>query len=107
VVEIEHQIEELDGWLSAYPEFVVKPAHGSGGDGALVVAGRSKSLYRSASGVLMDQPEVDHCVSNILSGLLAWAVTPTPPLIEYRVQYEGSSRGGGNEGSTLGNERSP
>lgn len=88
VVEIEHQIEELDGWLSAYPEFVVKPAHGSGGDGVLVVAGRSKSLYRLASGVLMDQPELDHYVSNILSGLFSLGGHPDTALIEYRVQFD-------------------
>jgi alpha-L-glutamate ligase-like protein len=88
VVEIEHQIEELETLLSAYPEFVVKPAHGSGGDGVLVVAGRSKDLYRLASGVLMDEPEFEHYVSNILSGLFSLGGHPDAALIEYRVQFD-------------------
>jgi len=39
VVEIEHQIAELRQSLAAYEDFVVKPAHGSGGEGILVVVG--------------------------------------------------------------------
>ncbi|MGH8573662.1 MAG: 7TM domain-containing protein, partial [Gammaproteobacteria bacterium] len=73
--------------LPAYPEFVVKPT-GSGGDGVLVVAGRSKSLYRLTSGMLMDQPELDHYVSNILSGIFSLGGHPDTALIEYRVQFD-------------------
>jgi alpha-L-glutamate ligase-like protein len=88
VVEIEHQVEELPGLLKDYPDFVIKPAQGSGGDGVLVVTGRSKQMYRLANGLLMDQAELEYYVSNILSGLFSLGGHSDKALIEYRVQFD-------------------
>lgn len=88
VVEIEHQVLALDAWLSRYPDFVIKPAQGSGGDGVLVVVGRAKNAYRLANGLLMDSAELGHYVSNILNGLFSLGGHPDKALIEYRVQFD-------------------
>jgi alpha-L-glutamate ligase-like protein len=87
VVEIEHQVGELQEMLACYPEFVIKPAQGSSGDGVLVIVGRSKYMYRLASGLLMNQAELEYYVSNILSGLFSLGGHADKALIEYRAQF--------------------
>lgn len=88
VVEIEHQIEELDTLLAVHSDFVIKPAQGSGGDGVLVVAARAREMYRLASGTIMDRAAVGYYVSNILSGLFSLGGHPDKALIEYRVRFD-------------------
>lgn len=88
VVEIEHEIRDLQEKLASYPDFVIKPAQGSGGDGVLVVEARSKHMYRLASGVLLSQAELEYYVSNILSGLFSLGGHPDKALVEYRVQFD-------------------
>jgi alpha-L-glutamate ligase-like protein len=87
VVEIEHQVGELQEMLACYTDFVIKPAQGSSGDGVLVIVGRSKYMYRLASGLLMNQAELEYYVSNILSGLFSLGGQSDKALIEYRVQF--------------------
>jgi len=88
VIEIEHQIEQLQELLAPYAEFVVKPAHGSGGEGILVVAGHSNGRYRKANGRLADKDELGHHISNILSGMYSLGGRPDCALIEYRVNFD-------------------
>ncbi len=88
VIEIEHQIRELPALLGKHASFVVKPAEGSGGDGILVIDGRSKGLYRKANGQLIDEQSLEHHVSNILAGLFSLGGHPDKALIEYRVQFD-------------------
>lgn len=88
VVEIEHQIAELQQRLSPYPDFVVKPAHGSGGEGILVITGRANGGYRKASGTLTSEEELGHHISNILSGMYSLGGLPDCALIEYRVTFD-------------------
>lgn len=86
VVEGEYQVRSLPHLLKRHPEFVIKPAHGSGGDGILIVSGRTRELYRRTSGVLMDQEELDHHVFSILGGVYSLGGQPDKALIEYCVQ---------------------
>ena len=88
VIEIEHQIEELRELLASYEEFVVKPAHGSGGEGVVVVSGYTNGRYRLASGHFMDEDELGHHISNILSGMYSLGGRPDCALIEYRVNFD-------------------
>ncbi|HKK14438.1 MAG TPA: alpha-L-glutamate ligase-like protein [Gammaproteobacteria bacterium] len=87
-VEIEHDVRRLPRMLAGRNEFVVKPARGSGGDGILVVAGRFRDMYRRVSGALMDQSDLNHHVSNILSGMYSLGGFPDKALIEYRVEFD-------------------
>src|SRR3546814_10833274 len=57
VVREEHQIADLHKTLACREQFVVKPAHGSGGDGILVITGRRGQTYRRANGDLMRSEE--------------------------------------------------
>ncbi len=88
VVEIERQIRELPQTLSRHRDFVVKPAGGSGGDGILVIIGRTKGMYRKADGRLINAAELEHQVSNILSGMYSLGGHPDKALIEYRVRFD-------------------
>ncbi|NIA26563.1 MAG: alpha-L-glutamate ligase-like protein [Desulfobulbaceae bacterium] len=71
--------------------FVVKPAQGSGGDGILVVTGRSsrkRDSFRLTSGVLISTSEIFHHISNIVSGQYSLSGNPDKALIEYCVKFD-------------------
>jgi alpha-L-glutamate ligase-like protein len=88
VVREEHEIHELHETLRSHEQFVMKPAHGSGGDGILVVVGRRGDKYRRSNGHLMSRGEFDHHLSNALSGLFSLGGHPDHLLIEYCVQFD-------------------
>ncbi|MDX1411413.1 MAG: alpha-L-glutamate ligase-like protein, partial [Nitrospirales bacterium] len=74
--------------LQPYQDFVIKPAQGSGGDGIVVITGRRKERYRKANGQLIAQEDLNHHVSNTLSGMYSLGGHPDKALIEYRVQFD-------------------
>jgi len=88
VVEIERQIRDLPLLLKQFQDFVVKPAQGTGGDGILIISGRSREMYRTSNGLLMDQGEMDYHVSSILSGMYSLGGHPDKALIEYQVKFD-------------------
>lgn len=88
VVREEHEIAELHAKLKPYDQFVVKPAHGSGGDGILVITGRRGDKYRRSNGNLMPREEFEHHLSNALSGLFSLGGHPDHLLVEYCVQFD-------------------
>lgn len=87
-LEINQQIRQIHELLNKHKEFVVKPAQGSGGDGIMVVTGRSKNMYRLIQGTLMTHEELDYHFSNILSGIYSLGGQPDKALIEYRVKFD-------------------
>lgn len=88
VVEIVHQIKALNKLLSPYEDFVIKPAHGSGGEGILVITGRYQDRYRKASGIILTEEEIGHHIANILSGMYSLGGLPDTALVEYRVKFD-------------------
>jgi alpha-L-glutamate ligase-like protein len=88
VVREEHEIEELHAKIRERDQFVVKPAHGSGGDGILVITGRRGDKYRRSNGGFISRDEFDHHLSNMLSGLFSLGGQPDHVLVEYCVQFD-------------------
>jgi alpha-L-glutamate ligase-like protein len=88
VVRSEHQVRHLPALLKDHEDFVIKPAHGSGGEGILVVASRSAANYRTVGGILMTQEEVNYHVFNLLGGLYSLGGQTDAALIEYRVRFD-------------------
>lgn len=88
VVREEHEIAELHEKLRHRDSFVVKPAHGSGGDGILVIDGRRGERYRRANGSFMTRDEFDHHLSNGLSGLFSLGGQPDHLIVEYMVRFD-------------------
>lgn len=71
--------------------FVIKPAQGSGGDGILVVVGRSerkRDSFRLSNGMLISEGELQHHISNILGGQYSLSGTRDKALIEYCVHFD-------------------
>lgn len=88
LVREEHEIDELHQKIAHRDAFVVKPAHGSGGDGILIITGRRGDKYRRSNGNLMARDEFNHHISNALSGLFSLGGQSDHVLIEYCVQFD-------------------
>lgn len=77
--------------VAPYDSFVIKPAQGSGGDGIEVITGRSKRkrhMFRTASGILISDSELEHHISNIVGGQYSLGGKPDKALIEYCVHFD-------------------
>lgn len=88
VVETEYQVRYVEGLLKSHADFAIKPSRGSGGEGILVISGRSKRMYRKVDGTLLHPEEVDYHLFNILSGMYSLGAQPDKALIEYRVRFD-------------------
>lgn len=88
VIEIHHDINHLPDIVEGYEDFVIKPAHGSGGNGILVIVGRLNNRYRQSNGDLLTEEDIRYHISNILSGLYSLGGQPDQALIEYRVKFD-------------------
>lgn len=91
VITHQGQVRKFGGMVAERESFVVKPAQGSGGDGILVVTGRShrkRDTYRLSSGVLISEDEIRHHISNIVSGQYSLGGSPDKAIIEYCVRFD-------------------
>lgn len=84
-VDVHGDLRDLPGTLASHPEFVIKPVRGAMGNGVLVIVGREGGRFRKASGVTLDDAQVRHYVSGILSGLYSLSGTSDRAMIEQRV----------------------
>jgi alpha-L-glutamate ligase-like protein len=88
VVATEHQIQDIESILADHPSLVIKPAHGSGGNGILVINGRMGNYFRKANGSLLGLDAIHHHTSNILSGMYSLGGVPDKAILEYRVDFD-------------------
>ncbi|STX50065.1 glutathione synthase/ribosomal protein S6 modification enzyme [Legionella busanensis] len=85
IIETEHQIKEIKQLLSPYKDFVIKPAHGAGGDGIIVVTERVFGRYRQINGKLLTEQELSYHLSSLLSGAYSLGGHADYAIIEHRV----------------------
>lgn len=85
IIESEHQIKNLDQILQSYKDFVIKPAHGAGGDGILVITDRVFGRYRQINGKLSTNQEISYHLSCLLSGAYSLGGHSDYAIIEHRV----------------------
>lgn len=91
VISNQAEVRQFSRIVADRESFVVKPARGSGGDGIIVITGRSKrkrDSYRFASGLLVSGAEIEHHISNIVGGQYSLAGNPDTALIEYCVKFD-------------------
>lgn len=91
VIGSQAQVRRFMSIVEGRDSFVVKPAHGSGGDGIIVIVGRSKrkmDTFRLASGLLITAAEIEHHISNIVGGQYSLGGNPDTALIEYCVHFD-------------------
>lgn len=83
-----HEIRKLPAMIADHRDFVLKPAHGSQGDGILVIVDSRKGRYRTGSGRLLDWGEMEHHLTNALSGQFSLGGLPDKVMVEYRVRFD-------------------
>jgi alpha-L-glutamate ligase-like protein len=69
-------------------DFVLKPAHGSGGDGIMVFTGTTPNKFRKISGELVDDDEVRFHCANIVSGMYSFGGYQDVVIVEQRIQFD-------------------
>lgn len=87
VIRTQHDIRSLPDMVSGHPEFVLKPAHGSAGDGIVVISGRSGSRFRTISGTLLDADYLFHHLSNAINGQFSLGGIQDVVIVEYMVRF--------------------
>ena len=85
VVEFPSQTRDFAERMKAYPEFVVKPAKGSGGGGIIVVSGRTNKGFRRPSGKVMGFDGMRYHLTNVMSGLYSLGGQTDKAIVQYRV----------------------
>jgi alpha-L-glutamate ligase-like protein len=90
---IDHQgdVRRFASIVEERESFVIKPARGSGGDGIIVIVSRTKrrrDCFRTAGGLLITQSELEHHISNVISGQYSLSGGKDAALIEYCVQFD-------------------
>lgn len=91
IIRNQREVRNFGDIVMSHESFVIKPAQGSGGDGILVVTGRSqrkRNTYRLSSGVLISEAEIQHHISNIVGGQYSLSGNPDKALIEYCVKFD-------------------
>lgn len=86
VIRTPHEANQVEKLLQGNESFVIKPAHGSGGKGVLVIDQKIGENYAKPSGVELTPADLRNHVSNILAGLFSLGGKRDSALIEYRVK---------------------
>ena len=87
VISTEHDLRKLPDLLSHHSDFALKPAHGAGGDGIIVITGQRGGRLRKSNGLWMTVDDLDYHISNILSGVFSLAGQRDNAMLEYRVRF--------------------
>lgn len=74
--------------LEQRKSFVIKPAHGSGGEGVLVIADVENHIFTRVDGVKLNLEYVEHYLTNVIYGLYSLGAHPDSAMVEYRVQFD-------------------
>lgn len=85
LAQVRHQaeIKQFSQAISQFQQgFVIKPANGSGGKGILVITQVTPEGFVKASGELLNLHQINHHLSNLLSGLYSLGGNPDIALIE-------------------------
>lgn len=85
------EVRRFSKIVEGHDSFVIKPSNGSGGDGIVVIVGRSKRKrdnYRLANGILVPEDDLKHHLSNVVGGQYSLGGNPDTAMIEYCVQFD-------------------
>lgn len=92
VIDVQNEVDRFLSLVQGYSEFVVKPAHGSGGKGVLVIKKYDAQHFITASEKVLSYNEVYQHISNILSGLYSlggkYDVAVLEEMVHFSNQFE-------------------
>jgi alpha-L-glutamate ligase-like protein len=86
--EYPHEVGNYHEVTDDHAEFVVKPACGAGGDGILVILGKTEGYFTLADGSAIDEDDMAFHLHDILAGAFSLAGQPDKALIEYCVNFD-------------------
>lgn len=69
VIEHQYEVKNFLQVVKDYSEFVIKPAHGSGGKGVMIIKSYNDNIFVTPSGKKLTFNDIYQHISNILSGL--------------------------------------
>ncbi len=72
-------------FVKDHSEFVLKPAHGSGGRGIIVIASHNDETFVTSGGSTFSAADLRYHLSSILSGLFSLGGQPDTAIIEQRI----------------------
>lgn len=87
IIEYQYQVKNFELYIKNHQQFVIKPAHGSGGKGVLVIKEWTENNFITASGKTLLFKEVYQHISNILSGLFSLGGQYDVAVIEEMVNF--------------------
>lgn len=82
------QASHIDELLQDNREFVIKPAHGSGGDGILVIKDRKADYFVDSDGNMVQHADLEHHITNVIGGLYSLGGQPDTAMIESLVHFD-------------------
>jgi len=85
VIEQQGDIRGFPDCVRERPQFVIKPASGSGGRGIIVVAGHDGETFRTPGGTEFELAEVRYHLSTVISGLYSLGGQQDRAIIEQRI----------------------
>lgn len=88
LIALMHQTSHINEVLGDHAEFVIKPAHGSGGDGILVISGRRGDYFIDADSKMVEQDTLEHHLTNVIGGLYSLGGQPDVAMIESLVHFD-------------------
>jgi alpha-L-glutamate ligase-like protein len=80
-----HRVAALGAWLAGFDDFALKPAHGAGGAGIVVVVGRRAGDFVKASGVVLGRRDLEAHATDVLSGAYSATGRADVLLVEERL----------------------
>ena len=88
LLDLSHQfeVEAVPARLNELDEFVIKPAHGSGGRGILVIGGRDRERFVKSNGERVGMQQIKRLLTNIISGLYSLGGRPDSAIVESLVK---------------------
>lgn len=87
IIEHQYQVKNFVQIIGDCPQFVIKPAHGSGGKGVLVIKEWHEGVFVTASDKKLSFNDVYQHISNVLSGLFSLGGQYDVALIEEMVNF--------------------
>jgi alpha-L-glutamate ligase-like protein len=87
VVRVQQHVREIVPFLEGQPDFVIKPANGSGGKGILVITGREGDGFVRSDGRVLTTIDLHRHASNILSGLFSLGGRPDVAMLEEKIIF--------------------
>lgn len=88
VISTQHDTAHLKVFLEDKESFVIKPASGSGGDGILVISSRRDNRFGDIGGGWYSEAEIDHHISNTLTGMYSLSGLPDQVMLEAMVRFD-------------------